>query len=68
MHEFSSRLRELQELAEKCPEFYEVEITFCIRLQEGSESYYLRLASDSDSISTPRQGQLNPNSGQVHWF
>ncbi len=68
MHEFSSRLRELLELAEKTPEFHEVEITFCIRLQEGSESYFLRLMSDSDSVRTARQGRLSSGSGQGQWF
>ncbi len=68
MREFSSKLRELVALAEQAPDFYEVEVTFCIRLQEGSESYYLRLMSDSDSIRTSRQADLSLASGQGQWF
>jgi hypothetical protein len=43
VQEFSSKLRELL--------VYEVEITFSIRLHEGSESYYLRLMSDADKVA-----------------
>ncbi|MBF0675111.1 hypothetical protein [Pseudomonas sp.] len=68
MQEFSSRLRELLELAERTPDFHEVEITFFIRLQEGGESYYLRLMSDSDSARTSRQACLTSDGEQGQWF
>ncbi len=68
MQEFSSRLKELLELAEQTAGFYEVEISFCIRLQEGNESYFLRLISDSDSVRTSRQVCLGTVSSQDHWF
>lgn len=70
MQEFSSRLKELLEQAEQTAGFYEVEISFCIRLQEGNESYFLRLISDSDSdsVRTSRQVCLGTVSSQDHWF
>lgn len=56
-------------MAEQAPGFYEVEITFSIRLQEGSESYYLRLMSDADKValsgSAPSPGSAEKIAG---WF
>ena len=68
MHEFSSKLKELLELAEQTAGFYEVEITFSIRLQEGSESYYLRLMSDSDSMRISRRVNLASDTPEEQWF
>lgn len=52
MQEFSSKVREIVELAEKTAGFHEVDVTFLIRLQGGNESYFLRILSDSDSTGT----------------
>jgi len=69
VQEFSSKLRELLVMAEQTPGFYEVEITFSIRLHEGSESYYLRLMSDADKVALPGSAP-SPGSAEkiVGWF
>lgn len=67
MQEFSSKFRELLVMAEQAPGFYEVEITFSIRLQEGSESYYLRLISDADKVALPGP-PFHGSAGIVGWF
>lgn len=67
MNSFSAKLRELAKLAEKTPAFYELEITFSIRLNEGNESYYLRLVSDADSLRDSQQVRLNPAPND-QWF
>ncbi len=56
-------------MAEQAPGFYEVEITFSIRLHEGSESYYLRLISDADKVALPGSAP-SPGSAEkiVGWF
>lgn len=58
MRDFSLRLNEILEMAERTPGFFEVEISFCIRLHEGNESYFLRLVSDADSLEVPNQACL----------
>jgi len=58
MRDFSLRLNEILEMAERTPGFFEVEISFCIRLHEGNESYFLRLVSDADSLEVPHQACL----------
>ncbi len=68
MQEFSSKLHKLLEMAEQTPGFYEVEITFSIRLKEGCESYYLRLVSDSDRLSLPNPVSSSSGTGTVVWF
>ena len=68
MQEFSSKLHKLLEIAEQTPGFYEVEITFSIRLKEGYESYYLRLVSDSDRLSLPNPMSSSSGSETVVWF
>jgi len=69
VQEFSSKLRELLVIAEQAPGFYEAEITFSIRLQEGSESYYLRLMSDADKVALPSSAP-SPDSAEkiAGWF
>lgn len=67
MHDFSTKLREFIELAEKTPGFYEVEIMFSIRLNEGRESYFLRLMSDVDSVRASQQVRLT-STQQDQWF
>ncbi|HBC00746.1 MAG TPA: hypothetical protein DC032_09225 [Pseudomonas sp.] len=67
MNKFSMKLRELLALAEQTAGFYEVEVTFSIRLHDGNESYFLRLMSDSDSVHTSGQ-RLASVPLQNQWF